>query len=117
MSNTKWRRVFNAIADSGITLLRSEWKHIDSDYITMHVRMPHHNDVSETRFNDGPFQPYEYKWIEWIRFPFSYYDAFHQITRNQDLRLLETTLAMCGAVRVVTTEDYIALIAYDTPSS
>jgi hypothetical protein len=113
MSNTKWRRIFHAIADAGIEELNSKWKHIDSDYITAHYRLPRHFDIGENRFNDGHFQPYEYKWIEWIRFPRAYYEIRHQLTRKQDLQLLEVTLSHCGAVKVVSTDEFVALIAYE----
>jgi hypothetical protein len=115
MSNAKWRRVFQAIADAGIEELNSEWKHIDSDHITAHYRLPRHFDIGENRFNDGYFQPYEYKWIEWIRFPRSYYDQRVQLTRKQDLQAIEVTLAKCGAVKVIATVEYLELIAYELP--
>jgi hypothetical protein len=115
MSNAKWRRVFHAIADVvGTAELRSEWKHIDSDYIDVHHRMPQHGDLQDNRFNDGAFQPYEYKWIEWIRFPRAYYEPYYQRSRQQDLQPLELVLAQCNA-KVVSTEEYLMLVAYECP--
>jgi hypothetical protein len=115
MSNAKWRRVFHTIADAvGTAELRSEWKFIDSDILDMHHRMPQHGDLLDNRLSDGAFQPFEYKWIEWIRFPRAYYEQYYQRTRQQDLRPLELALAQCN-VKVVSTDEYVMLVAYECP--
>jgi hypothetical protein len=115
MNNTKWRRVFHAIADAvGTAELRSEWKFIDTGSIIEYYRMPQHGQLLEDRFTDGTFQLYEYKWIEWIRFPRAYYEKCYHHTRQQDLRALELALAQCN-VKVVSTDEYVMLVAYECP--
>ena len=112
MSNAKWRRVFTAIADAGIVELRSEWKHIDTDEITQHYQMPRHKDLLERRFQDGYFQPYEYKWIHWIRIPRRYFDESVGLTREQNLTEVEAALNASRAVTAVDA-DAITILAYE----
>jgi hypothetical protein len=71
MSNAKWRKVLHALATADFGLTRSEWKCIDSDHVLVHG-IPRLTDILETRFADGQFQPFEYKWVEWVRFPRTY---------------------------------------------
>lgn len=69
MSNAKWRKVFTAIAESAVEVRRCEFKCIDSDRVTVKDRGPRVTELMESRFADGMWQPFEYKWIEWFRFP------------------------------------------------
>ncbi|TWU32437.1 hypothetical protein Q31b_58370 [Novipirellula aureliae] len=112
MSNTKWRRVFMAIADEGVEQIHSHWKHIDSDHISIHYRMPQPHDLNEKRFNDGAFQPYEYKWIEWIQIPHSVFDNYHKLTYRQELASLETALVKSRA-NYISNGDGITIVAYN----
>ena len=69
MSNAKWRKVLTAIATSSIEIRRCEFKCIDSEYVSVMPGAPQVRDLMERRFADSGWQPFEYKWIEWIRFP------------------------------------------------
>ncbi len=112
MSNAKWRRVFTAIADAGIVSLQSEWKHIDTDEITYKYQMPAHRDLLERRFQDGYFQPYEYRWIHWIRIPRRYFDESVGLTREQDLTALQAALEASRAMTKIDA-DAITILAYE----
>lgn len=68
MSNAKWYRVLEAIAAAELDVTRSVWKFIDSDYLYRYP-VPASYQLLPSRLADGAFQPVEYKWIEWIRFP------------------------------------------------
>ena len=68
MSNAKWRKVLSAIAGTTSNVTRCEFKCIDSDHITV-VRAPKVSDIAYSHFADEAFQPFEYKWLEWMRFP------------------------------------------------
>lgn len=100
MSNAKWRRLFTCFGEISPGVFISEWKHIDSNHVTVHERLPTQNDigVAGRYFRDGPFQPYEFKWIEWIYFPTKYFDKSYRRTITQDLSAIVQSLDKCGGV-------------------
>jgi hypothetical protein len=68
MSNAKWRKTLAALVklcDKSIDLKICT---IDCREVIT-VRPPQDNDINESRFNDGAYQPFEYKWIEWLLIP------------------------------------------------
>ena len=69
MSNAKWRKALAAMEDSGVKFVRTEYKVIDSDNVDQIDRCPGARDIDYRCFQDGDFQPFEYKWLEWMRFP------------------------------------------------
>lgn len=71
MSNSKWLRLFKAVANSGVEVQRSEWHFIDSDNVLLYP-MPQESQLMPERFQDGLFQPFEYKWIKSIFIPSSF---------------------------------------------
>ena len=71
MSNAKWRAFFKTVAAANLNLKRSEWKIVGDDHVEIHS-MPLERDLNDTRFNCGAFQPFEYKYIEWIFIPRKY---------------------------------------------
>ena len=68
MSNSKWFKLLTAVARSGIGIVRSQWQYID-DGLCVWNAMPSEGDLLPRRFADGRFQPFEYKWIEWVYIP------------------------------------------------
>lgn len=113
MSNAKWRKVLKAIATADLRLARSEWKCIDSDHLMVHG-MPRASDVLESRFADGQFQPFEYKWIEWVRFPRKFrpcHDVGFEV--SQDVDELKHVLDGCGQLRLVLDDGGLTLYAYE----
>jgi len=112
MSNAKWRKVLHAVATSDLGLTRSEWKCIDSPYVMVHG-VPHVHDIMDERFADGQFQPFEYKWIEWVRFPRAY-GPFPGLCDEvvQDIDGLKRLLDTCGRLSVRVDESGLTLFAY-----
>ncbi|MFA7230786.1 MAG: hypothetical protein WC071_05910, partial [Victivallaceae bacterium] len=68
MNNTKWIKLFMAINNAGIEIQNADFKFIDSDHILKQA-FPKNYDLNDNRFNDGRFQPFEYKWIKEIFIP------------------------------------------------
>ncbi|MBL4898839.1 MAG: hypothetical protein JKX76_04215 [Colwellia sp.] len=71
MSNSKWLRLFRAVSESGIEIQKSNWYFIDSEDVLQYP-MPNESQLFEERFEDGLFQPFEYKWIKSIHIPNQY---------------------------------------------
>jgi len=113
MSNAKWRKALLAIAESGVELVQCEYKCIDSEHVTEIRRGPRVIDINSNRFNDGAFQPIEYKWLEWIRFP-------RRIQTNpgvghyviQDIGLLQEIILDRVAATTELSEDYLCIYGY-----
>jgi hypothetical protein len=112
MSNAKWRKVLRAIATAEMRLSRSEWKCIDSDHVSVHS-IPRVTDILERRFADGQFTPFEYKWIEWVRFPRAYRPyrgtAYEVV---QDIDGLKQLLDTCGKLCLAVDDSGLTLFAY-----
>ena len=112
MSNAKWRKVLRAIANAGLLLTRSEWKCIGTDHVMVHG-IPRLTDIMENRFADGQFQPFEYKWIEWVRFPRTYKPSSRSAYEvKQDLDGLQRILEKCGKLKLELDERGLTLFAY-----
>ncbi len=112
MSDTKWRKALGAIADAALQLERATWKFIDSEHLH-EWGVPRRSDLLPTRLADGRFQPVEYKWIEWIRFPRNWRpvaDAGYSVT--QDLDGLKRVLAASGRFHYVEDEQGLTLFGY-----
>ena len=112
MSNAKWRKVLKLIATANLQLSRSEWKCIDSEQVLVHG-IPRLTDILEIRFADGQLQPYEYKWIEWVRFPRCYklYSS-NAYELSQDVDGLKQLLEGCGSLKIEMSETGLTLFAY-----
>jgi hypothetical protein len=112
MSNAKWRKVLRAIATADLGVGYLEWKFIDSEQVKGHG-LPRLTDILENRFADGRFLPFEYKWIEWIRFPRRYRPypgETYEVT--QDVEGLKQVLEGCGQLRLDLDERGLTLFAY-----
>jgi hypothetical protein len=113
MSNAKWRKVLRVLATADVGFTRLEWKCIDSDHILIHG-IPRLTDILENRFADGQFQPFEYKWIEWVRFPRTYRPYPGEVYEvRQDVEGLSQALAACGQLRLVLNDAGLTLFAYE----
>jgi hypothetical protein len=112
MSDTKWRKALGAISDAGLQLERATWKFIDSEHLH-DWGIPCRSAPLPTRLADGRFQPVEYKWIEWIRFPRDWRpvaDAGYSVA--QDLDGLKRVLAAIGSFHYVEGERGLTLFGY-----
>lgn len=75
--------------------------------------IPRLTDITENRFADGQFQPFEYKWIEWVSFPRTYrpYDGeVYEVSK--DIEGLPRVLDNCGRLQIQTDESGLTLWAY-----
>ena len=71
MSDAKWLKLFRAIIQAEIQINRAEWRFIDSTH-SIWESFPSSDDLMPTRFADGRFQPFEYRWLESVFIPCSY---------------------------------------------
>lgn len=113
MSNTKWRKLFIALAKADIYIHQAEWSFIGSAH-TMTLPLPCERDLLETRFADGRFQPFEYKWILNIKIPrqFRLKDKIGYFVQ-QDVELVKSIASELGKMPIFVTEDGIEIRGYD----
>jgi hypothetical protein len=113
MSNAKWRKVFTAIATCGVEVRRCEFKCIDSAEVSVMPRAPLVRELMERRFADGMWQPFEYKWIEWFRFPrqFKPHPGVGLVVR-QDVEALRDVIAGAAQACVELDDNYLWLFGY-----
>ncbi len=112
MSDTKWRKALGAIADAGLELQHATWKFIDSEHLH-DWGIPRRADLLPTRLADGRFQPVEYKWIEWIRFPRNWRPVANAgYSVAQDIEGLKEALAAVGSFHYVEDEQGLTLFGY-----
>jgi hypothetical protein len=75
--------------------------------------MPREKDLLPTRFADGMFQPFEYRWLEWVFIPHEYKP--HPgvgFIRKQDTEPLLNVINSVGQFEVEVSEEGIRLLAY-----
>jgi hypothetical protein len=82
MSDAKWYKTFQAIANAQLGITHATWKFIDREQLFNYgaLGLP---DLLPSRLADSCFQPSEYKWIEWIHFPTrwrAHLDVGHEIS-------------------------------------
>lgn len=59
MSDTKWRKLFTLLHRAEVKIEHATWHFIDVPR-PMTNGLPRENELAETRFRDGRFQPFEY---------------------------------------------------------
>jgi hypothetical protein len=112
MSDAKWLSFFRAITHAGITVERAEWRFIDSTH-SIWQSFPSENDLLPTRFADGKFQPFEYRWLESIYVPSSFKSTVGVgYERHQDTGAIVDTLAKVGQFPIEESAGGITLQAY-----
>lgn len=112
MSNAKWRKVLSSIAATHSNVTQCEFKCIDSDYITK-VRTPQGRDVEQVRFADGAFQPFEYRWLEWFRFPrcVKPHPGVGYVV-EQEVERLKTEIEAAAEAMLTLDDEYLWLFGY-----
>ncbi len=93
MSNAKWYKMFQAVANAQLGITKATWKFIWSERL-FNDGVPGLHDILPSRLADGRFQPIEYKQIEWILFPRVWrprIDVGHEVFQNIEglVRVLE----------------------------
>ncbi len=112
MSDAKWLKLFRAIIQAGIHIERAEWRFIDTAH-SMWKSFPAEKDLLPTRFADGKFQPFEYRWLESVYIP----GRFRPIAdvgfeRQQDTEAIIAALASVGQFNIEENADGITIHAY-----
>jgi hypothetical protein len=112
MSNAKWLKLFRAVIDAGIAVERAQWRFIDSEH-SIQVSFPEERDLGPTRFADGKFQPFEYRWIESVYVP----NVFRPTPsvgyeKRQDTGALVAALEKVGRFPVEVSPDGITIVGY-----
>ena len=112
MSNAKWVRLFTAVARAGVVIERARWATIGTDH-TFWQAFPRESDLLPTRFQDGRFQPFEYKWIHSIHIPREYRPiADVGYTRKQDVEALKAAIDAVGEFQTELMEDGLTILGY-----
>jgi len=112
MSNSKWLRLFRAVANSGIKVQRSKWHFIDSDNV-LEYPMPEESELLDVRFQDGMFQPFEYKWIKSIFIPATFKPTPGVgFTIEQDTQGILSVIDKAGQFAAELTEGGLCICAY-----
>jgi hypothetical protein len=112
MSNAKWYKVLGAIAAAKLNVTRSVWKFIHSEHLYEDSTPAPHQLLPE-RLADGVFQPVEYKWIEWIRFPRQWRprpDVGHEVP--QDIEGLKRVLEATAELQLVEDDQGLTIFGY-----
>lgn len=113
MSNAKWLELFGAAADSGVVINRATWRFIDTEHVQENP-LPHRAQLLPSRFADGRFQPFEYKWILSIFIPREYrVKPDVGATRLQDVTRLRAALDAAGNFPLVERGDGLSIVAYE----
>jgi hypothetical protein len=112
MSNAKWLKLFRSIIQSGASVERAEWRFIDSAH-SIWESFPTERDLTPTRFADGRFQPFEYRWLESVYIP----SRFKPIAgvgyeREQDTAAIVSLLKNIGEFPVEQSAGGITIRAY-----
>lgn len=112
MSNAKWLRLFRAVIQAGISIERAEWRFIGSAH-SLWQSFPSERDLMPTRFSDGKFQPFEYRWLESVFIP----SRFGSIVgvgyeQEQDTRAIAAVLDVAGQFSIEKSESGLTIYAY-----
>jgi hypothetical protein len=112
MSDAKWVKLFTAVARSGITIERARWTMLENDH-TFSQGMPQEYDLRPSRFEDGKFQPFSYKWIRSIFIPREY-RPYPDVgyTVRQDVAGVRAAIERVGQFQLEESEDGLSILAY-----
>jgi hypothetical protein len=112
MSNSKWVRLFAAVARSGIVVEQACWRLIP-DFHGFWQGLPKERELLPNRFQDGRFQPFEFKWIESIFVPREYRPVANVgYTKGQDVARLQSVLEAAGHFMVRVDDAGLTIVAY-----
>jgi hypothetical protein len=112
MSDAKWLKLFRTIIASGVSIEHAVWFVIDSPH-SFTTSFPSEHDLLPSRFKDGKFQPFEYRWIESVYIP----NRFKPIIgvgyeREQHTSAIITALDAVGQFPIEEMDDGVRIYAY-----
>tara|TARA_R100000322_G_scaffold169982_1_gene143715 strand:- start:388 stop:792 length:405 start_codon:yes stop_codon:yes gene_type:complete len=112
MSNAKWTKLFRAVISAGVPIEKVRWKFIDTDHF-VEVSFPEERDLEPTRFADGKFQPFEYRWLEWIFIPHAFKPrAGVGYRKRQDTAAVVAVLEKVGQFPVEISQEGVTIRGY-----
>jgi hypothetical protein len=102
---TTW--IMMPLSRAGMT---AKWKFIDDDRV-FSLGLPRKGDLLAARLRDGPFQPVQYRWIEWIRIPAT---TPMGEPLNSELEAVRNVLEKAGQFRLTLDVSGLTLFGYGT---
>ena len=112
MSDAKWLKLFRTIIACGVSIERAEWFVIDSPH-SFSQSFPSERDLLPTRFEDGKFQPFEYRWIESVYIPNRFKPTIGVgYEREQDTSAMVAALDAVGQFPIEEMDDGVRIYAY-----
>ncbi len=112
MSNAKWLKCFRAVISAGIPLERVRWKFIGTEHF-VEVSFPLERDLEPTRFADGKFQPFEYRWLEFVFIPHAFKPKDGVgYERKQDTAAVVAALEQAGQFPIEVSSEGITIRGY-----
>jgi hypothetical protein len=118
MSDSKWLRLFRVIDQSDLQIDHAQWSFIDDESV-MWQGFPRERDLLEHRFNDGRFQPFDYRWIRSIFIPREFRPqpvSTHPVTcyiQTQDVDRIRHVIESAGQFKLVESEQGLTILAYE----
>lgn len=112
MSNTKWLKLFRAVNSAGVSLERVRWKFIDTEHF-VEVSFPTERDLQLTRFSDGKFQPFEYRWLESVFIPHTFRPTVGVgYEKKQDTAAVLSALERAGQFPIEVSPEGVTIFGY-----
>lgn len=116
MSNHKWRKLFETMAESAPGLSGIEYRFTDTDRVLI-GEAPAYQQVWETAVDTLAVGPIEYKHIESISIPRVYqyrkYDGAPTSERSQQVGIFLEALTRIGQFPIFEESDYVVIKGYE----
>lgn len=120
MSNAKWRKLLEVLADPANEVGLIRWKFI-GDARVFETRVPDKSHLLEDSFGDCLPYPYgEYKEIEYVEIPSSYADPRSDPKRplpdqTHNLQLIQERIARLGMYPIEMSQERMRIVGYTFP--
>jgi hypothetical protein len=112
MSNAKWLRLFRAVMQAGVSIERAEWRFIGSAH-SIWQSFPSEHDLMPTRFADGKFHPFEYRWLESVFIPSRFRPTVGVgYEREQNTNAIVAALEIAGQFSIENSEKGVTIHGY-----
>jgi len=112
MSDAKWLRFFHEVIRSGVPIEQAAWQYLGATS-PIWQSFPQVNDLMPTRFADGKFQPWEYRWLESVFIPAAFKPTPGVgYERKQDVEAVAAKLGAAGQFPIEVSAAGLTLRAY-----